>query len=65
MAEEGVTNSELARALIRIEGKLEQVTGDHELRLRRVERWVWIASGMSAAGMISGLIAAAQTGATP
>ena len=65
MSDEGVTNSELSRALTRIEAQLGQVTGDHEIRLRRVERWVWIATGMSAAGMLSGVIAAVQTGATP
>jgi hypothetical protein len=61
--EDEVRNSELARALTRIENKLDQVSGDHEQRLRRMERWIWIATGMSLAGMISGVLAQVQTGA--
>lgn len=62
---EGVTNSELSRALVRIESKLDQITGDHEQRLRRVERFAWIATGLSTAGMLSGVMAAIQTGIAP
>lgn len=38
---EDVTLGEVARLLHRIEARLEQVTGDHETRLRRIERWVY------------------------
>jgi hypothetical protein len=61
--EEEVRNSELARSLARIEMKLDRTADDHEMRLRRVERWVWIATGLSMAGMISGVLAQIQTGA--
>lgn len=52
---EEVTTGELGRSLQRIEAKLDQVTGDHEQRLRRVERWMWTAMGLAAAGAASGL----------
>lgn len=52
---EEVTTGELARSLQRIEGKLDQVTSDHEQRLRRVERWMWTTMALSIAGGASGL----------
>lgn len=52
---EEVTTGELARSLQRIEAKLDQVTGDHEQRLRRVERWMWTAMGLAGAGAVSGI----------
>lgn len=52
-----VTNAELARGQDRIEHKLDRVTADHEDRLRRLEKAVWIATGTGAAGFTSGLMA--------
>jgi len=57
MIREEVTNAELSRSLVRIEAKLDQVTGDHEIRLRRIERYVYISLGLAAAGAASGLSA--------
>lgn len=50
-----VTNAELSRSLVRIETKLDRATDDHELRLRRVERVMYVALGLAAAGATSGL----------
>lgn len=36
-----VTMGEIVRSLQRIEARLDTVTGDHEARLRKVERWVY------------------------
>lgn len=36
-----VTSGEIVRSLQRIEARLDTVTGDHETRLRNVERWVY------------------------
>lgn len=36
-----VSLGELGRSLQRIELRLDVVTGDHETRLRKVERWVY------------------------
>ena len=55
---EEVTNSELSRSLVRIEQKLDNVTGDHEQRLRRIERWVYIAVGLGSAGTIGSVVQA-------
>lgn len=43
MAQEGdqVTMGELQRTLARIEAGQTRVVEDHEVRLRRVERWVY------------------------
>ncbi|MGH8950150.1 MAG: hypothetical protein ACRDX9_01885 [Acidimicrobiia bacterium] len=41
MSGEDVTLGELRRTLARIELRQEDVIRDHELRLRRVERWVY------------------------
>lgn len=54
---EEVTNSELARSLVRIESKLDRATEDHEARLRRVERFAYISIGLAAAGATSGVSA--------
>lgn len=52
---EEVTNSELSRSLIRIESKLDLVTGDHEVRLRRLEKYVYVSLGLAVAGATSGV----------
>lgn len=39
--DDAVTNAEIVRSLQRIEARLDTVTGDHEQRLRKVERWVY------------------------
>lgn len=52
---EEVTNSELSRSLVRIESKLDKVAEDHEMRLRRTERMMYVAIGLAAAGATSGL----------
>ena len=36
-----VSNAEIVRSLQRIEARLDKVFGDHEARLRKVERWVY------------------------
>lgn len=41
MSGEDVTLGELRRTLARIELRQEDVVRDHEVRLRRVERWVY------------------------
>jgi hypothetical protein len=56
MGSEDVSTAELARSLQRIEQKLDRVTDDHEQRLRRLERWMWTAVGLSAAGAVSGFL---------
>lgn len=55
---EEVTNSELSRSLVRIELKLDFVTGDHESRLRRIERMAYIAMGLGGAGTITSIVQA-------
>jgi hypothetical protein len=45
-----VTLGELKRWLDRIEKKLDTVTQDHENRIRRAERFVYIVSGLALAG---------------
>lgn len=49
-----VTPAELGRSLARIEMKLDRAIDDHELRLRRLERWMWTAMGFGAVGAASG-----------
>lgn len=39
--DDDVSNAEIVRSLQRIEARLDTVTGDHEARLRKVERWVY------------------------
>lgn len=41
-----------------MDGKLDKLTDDHEKRLRSLERWRWISTGMGTAGgtLISQLI---------
>lgn len=41
VGDDDVSSAEIVRTLKRIEARLEQVTGDHEQRLRKVERWVY------------------------
>lgn len=41
MTDDDVTLGELGRSLARIEAKVDTVTGDHEKRLRAVERWMY------------------------
>ena len=55
MAAETVTNDELSRSLVRIELKLDRVTEDHEQRLRRIERVLYVSLGLAGAGTTSGL----------
>lgn len=50
-----VTNAELGRSLVRIEGKLDTVTSDHERRIRTLERWMYVNVGLAVAGATSGL----------
>jgi len=52
---EDVSNAELSRSLVRIESKLDRETDDHELRIRRVERYVYVALGLATAGAASGI----------
>lgn len=53
----GVTNGELARLIARVEAKIDKVTEDHETRIRRVERVMYISVGLAATGATSGLSA--------
>lgn len=53
--DDDLTLGELGRSLVRIEQKLDQAIGDHENRLRRVERVMWVALGLAAAGGVSGI----------
>ena len=57
---EGITNAEIVRWLERIEAKLDKVTEDHEDRLRRLEKAVWISAGVGGAGVASGVGALLQ-----
>lgn len=41
MTVEAALRDEVLRSLDRMEAKLDKVTDDHELRLRKVERWVY------------------------
>ena len=63
MSTDDLTMAEMGRTMVRIEGKLDKVTADHEDRLRRLEKAVWIATGTGAAGLASSL-AAILTGVT-
>lgn len=49
-----MTQSELTRWLSRVESKLDKVANDHENRLRRTERVMYVAIGLALAGGISG-----------
>jgi hypothetical protein len=60
MTSDDVTLAELARGQLRIETKLDRVTMDHEIRLRRLERAVWVATGLGAAALTSGVGALLQ-----
>lgn len=56
-----MTTDEIPVVLARIETKLDQVltvAGDHEQRIRRLERAIWIAAGAaSSVGGIAGTVA--------
>lgn len=52
-----LSTGELTRSLARIERKLDEVTSDHEKRLRAVERWMWTAMGFGGVGAASGIAA--------
>lgn len=41
MSAEDVTLGEIHRTMTRIEQKVDKVTDDHEVRLRRVEKWMY------------------------
>jgi hypothetical protein len=55
-----VTNDELVRTMDRIERKLDMITTDHESRLRRIERAVWVMTGVGGVGITSGVGALLQ-----
>lgn len=57
MNEDEMTNGEIVRLLLRMEKKLDEVTSDHEKRIRALERWVWGAAGAGGIGALSGLAA--------
>ena len=46
---------ELNRTMKRIEGKLDAVTGDHETRIRGIEKWMWTLFGIGTTGAVSGM----------
>lgn len=57
-----MTMSEVARALIRIENKLDEQISvvkedskDHEIRIRALERTVWAAIGAGGVGALTGV----------
>jgi hypothetical protein len=59
MIDDGVSLGEVARSLQRIERQLDTVTGDHEARLRKVERWVYAVPPtlfLAAASMIGAVV---------
>lgn len=45
----------IERQLERIELKLDKAIDDHERRLRALERWVYIASGLALTGTGTGI----------
>lgn len=55
-----MTMGEVARTLARIEQKLDAITSDHEQRLRRVERYVWVMTGVGATGATTGVASLVQ-----
>lgn len=52
-----MTIGEMSRALARIESKLDRELADHEARLRRIEQWMWVTSGLAVAGAGSSVFA--------
>lgn len=64
VSDDGITLAEMGRAINRIERKLDGVTGDHEKRLRELERqnatlrgWLIGAAAAGGLGAASGLTA--------
>ena len=55
-----MTPAELNRWLHRVERKLDKVTDDHEQRIRRMERAMYVAIGLGTAGATSGIAAIAS-----
>lgn len=56
MNDEGaLTNGELGRWLTRVETKIDHAVSDHESRIRRIERSMYVAIGLATAGVASGL----------
>lgn len=53
----GRIESEMASGFARLERKMDEVTGDHEKRLRALERWMWTCIGLSLTGALSGITA--------
>lgn len=49
MPDDEMTHGELSRWLERVEGKLDKQLDDHETRLRKVEKFMYVATGLSAA----------------
>jgi hypothetical protein len=47
----------LTEIVARIEKKLDENIGDHEKRLRAIEKWMWTCIGLSVTGALSGLAA--------
>lgn len=42
MADNEFTLGEIARTMQRMDSRLERVLEDHETRLRRIERWMYV-----------------------
>jgi hypothetical protein len=50
-----VTSGELGRWLMRVEAMLDKVANDHETRLRRTERVMYVTIGLAIAAGASGV----------
>lgn len=50
MSGDEISNAELARWMERVEAAVMKITGDHEERLRQLERRLWIMTGLASAG---------------
>lgn len=50
-----ISNGEMRRWLERVESKLDTAISDHEDRIRRVERAMYVSVGLAAAGATSGM----------
>lgn len=49
-----IGDGEMIRWLTRMEATLDRIANDHETRLRRTERVMYVAMGLALAGGISG-----------